>query len=71
MASPTVWTTARARIQAVATAEAVTVAWPNEATQEPGALIWDGFAFPPGGALSDDGNWTRYTLGISYRYTDA
>jgi hypothetical protein len=139
MASPTVWTAARARIQAVATAEAVTVAWPNEATQEPevdgsgnlplwaaveieadaaapyevggsmwqergrvsvhvfaptgsgiddvlalrkafadgfrgvepGALIWDGFAFPPGGALSDDGNWARYTLGVSYRWTDA
>jgi len=35
MASPAVWTAARAKVQAVADALGLTVAWPNEPSEEP------------------------------------
>lgn len=35
MASPQVWAAAKVRVQTVATALGIVVAWPNEATQEP------------------------------------
>lgn len=139
MASPEVWAEARARVQSVADALGMFVAWPNEDSQEPealpdgslplwaaveieadaaqpyevggsmwqetgrvsvhvlipsgmgiaeglsarkafanafrsqapGALLWDDFAFPPGGADTAEGNWFRLSVGIGYRFTDA